>query len=150
MVMIEDLRGVFRKIRARLRPGERSALDAEVLARDALQRLDVYQGENVIGKAAAFLAPSKPDLSIKACRPQPTRSEKLTGPLQAANDRERLERLNACLARLDPKTRAIFLSYRMQGLSYQQIADQHGTSQDKVAQLVTMATLQLTSWMEDW
>lgn len=64
--------------------------------------------------------------------------------------RERMARLSQCLGRLNEKTRDIFLSYRVDGQTYQQIAQQRGLNISTVEKHVAKATLQLTTWMEGW
>ena len=64
--------------------------------------------------------------------------------------RERIARLSVCLGRLSEKTRDIFLSHRVDGQSYQQIARRHQLSISTVEKHVAKATLQVTSWMEGW
>lgn len=64
--------------------------------------------------------------------------------------RERLQRLSVCLGRLNDKTRAIFLAHRVDGMSYQQIAREHGLSVSSVEKHIAKATMLVTSWMEGW
>ena len=64
--------------------------------------------------------------------------------------RERVARLSVCLERLSEKTRDIFLSHRVDGMSYQQIAQRHQLSTSTVEKHIAKATLQVTSWMEGW
>jgi RNA polymerase sigma-70 factor (ECF subfamily) len=64
--------------------------------------------------------------------------------------RERVARLSVCLGRLSDKTREIFLSHRIDGLSYQEIARERRLSISTVEKHVAKATLQLTRWMEGW
>ena len=64
--------------------------------------------------------------------------------------KERTARLSERLGRLSDKTRDIFLAHRIDGLTYQQIAQQHGLSISTVEKHISKATLQLTNWMEGW
>ena len=64
--------------------------------------------------------------------------------------RERLAHLSVCLGRLNEKTRTIFLSHRLDGSTYEEIAQRHGLSISTVHMHVAKATLQLTTWMEGW
>jgi len=54
----------------------------------------------------------------------------LAGPdlVAALEARDKLNRLQTALMRLKPKTRAIFLAHRLDGLSYKQIAERSGLS----------------------
>jgi RNA polymerase sigma-70 factor (ECF subfamily) len=49
-------------------------------------------------------------------------------PIATLEARDQLERLQASLARLSPKTRSIFLAHRIDGMSYKDIANQTGLS----------------------
>jgi len=64
--------------------------------------------------------------------------------------KERMARLSICLRRLSPKTRDIVLSYRLEGLTYQEIAARHGLSVSTVEKHVARAMVQLAAWMADW
>jgi RNA polymerase sigma factor (sigma-70 family) len=64
--------------------------------------------------------------------------------------RERVARLSVCLGRLSEKTRDIFLAQRIDGMSYQQIAQRHRLSISTVEKHVAKATMQVTGWMEGW
>ena len=64
--------------------------------------------------------------------------------------RERVARLGVCLGRLSEKTRYIFLAHRVDGMSYQQIAQRHQLSISTVEKHVAKATMQVTGWMEGW
>lgn len=64
--------------------------------------------------------------------------------------KERMARMSQCLARLNEKTRDILLSHRIDGLTYQQIAQQHSLSISTVEKHIAKATLQLTTWMDGW
>jgi len=63
---------------------------------------------------------------------------------------ERLDRLTECVARLDDKTRAIFLACRLEGLSYQEIGRRHQVSTRRVEKHIAKALLLITTWMEGW
>jgi len=64
--------------------------------------------------------------------------------------KERMARLSICLRRLSPKTRDIFLSSRLEDLTYQEIAARHGLSVSTVGKHVARAMVQLAAWMNDW
>ncbi len=64
--------------------------------------------------------------------------------------RERVARLSVCLGRLSDKTREIFLAHRVDGMSYQQIAQRHQLSTSTVEKHIAKATLQVSTWMEGW
>src|SRR3546814_2783005 len=58
------------------------------------------------------------------------------GALEA---RDQLERLQASLARLSPKSRLVFLAHRRDGLSYKEIARQEGLSEKGVQNRMSKA-----------
>ncbi len=60
----------------------------------------------------------------------PTDEVPLAGhdPIAALEARDKIERLQASLARLSPKTRSIFLAHRRDGMTYKDIANQTGLS----------------------
>lgn len=64
--------------------------------------------------------------------------------------RERMARLAVGIGRLGDKTREIFLAYRVEELSYREIAQRHGLTISTVEKHIAKATLQLTTWMEGW
>lgn len=60
----------------------------------------------------------------------PTDEVPLVGhdPIATLEARDQLERLEASLARLSPKTRSIFVAHSRDGMSYKDIANQTGLS----------------------
>jgi RNA polymerase sigma-70 factor (ECF subfamily) len=114
-----------------------------------------------VERPEAFLMRAALNLSIDAHRAQVTRGEQVLledvvlvdaspGVEAVLLARERMARLGVCLGRLNPRTRAIFLAHRIDGMSYPQIAYQHGLSVSAVEKHVAKAVLQLTTWMEGW
>lgn len=59
--------------------------------------------------------------------------------LAALEARDQLERLQASLARLSPKSRSVFLAHRRDGLSYKEIARQEGLSEKGVQNRMSKA-----------
>jgi RNA polymerase sigma factor (sigma-70 family) len=120
-----------------------------------------YERDQVVEQPEAFLMRTALNLSIDAHRTRIGHGEEVELEevvlLDLSPDteavilaRERMARLGECLGRLSDKTRDIFLAHRIDGLTYQQIAQQHGLSISTVEKHVAKATLQLTTWMEDW
>lgn len=64
-------------------------------------------------------------------------------PVAALEARDLLERLDMCVAKLKPKTRAIFLAHRVEGLSYRQIADRTGLTVKGVEKQMSKALAEL-------
>lgn len=159
--MLKNLPPVFFRIRAALMRSGRSSHDADDLVQEAWVRLTFYEGEQVVAKPEAFMMRTALNLSIDTHRSSVCHGEQLmvdevvlldTAPGTEAIvlARERMARLSLGLGRLTDKTRDIFLAHRIDGLTYQEIAQNHGLSISTVEKHVAKATLQLTSWMEGW
>jgi RNA polymerase sigma-70 factor (ECF subfamily) len=156
-----DWQSVFSRVRAALMRRGRSEQDADDLVQEAWLRLACYESDEPVAKPEAFLMRTALNLSIDAYRTQLTHGEEvlaedvvLLDPAPATEAivlaRERLARLSDCVTRLSPKTREIFLAYRVDGLTYQQIAELHGVGTSTIEKHVARATLKLTIWMEGW
>jgi RNA polymerase sigma factor (sigma-70 family) len=159
--MINNLLPVFARIRAALMRRGRSAHDADDLVQEAWVRLTCYERDQVVDKPEAFLMRTALNLSIDAHRTRVCHGEEVLledvvlldvapGTEAIVLARERMARLSQCLGRLNDKTREIFLSYRVDGLTYREIAQHHGLSISTVEKHIAKATLQLTTWMEGW
>jgi RNA polymerase sigma-70 factor (ECF subfamily) len=159
--VIKDWLPVFSRVRAALMRRGRSEQDAEDFVQEAWVRLACYEREQPVEQPEAFLMRAALNLSIDAHRSRVSRGEEvlvedvvLIDATPAAEDvllvRERMARLSVCLSRLNEKTREIFLSHRVDGLTYQEIARRHGLSTSTVEKHIAKATLQLTTWMEGW
>ncbi|OYY70560.1 RNA polymerase sigma factor [Sphingomonas sp. 28-63-12] len=59
--------------------------------------------------------------------------------IAALEARDQLERLQASLARLSPKSRLVFLAHRRDGISYKEIARQEGLSEKGVEKRMSKA-----------
>ena len=149
---------VFSKVRSALMRRGRSSHDAEDLVQEAWVRLACYEREHEIHEPEAFLMRTALNLSIDAHRLQSSHGEEvlvedivLLDLSPTAEDlllaKERMERLSYWLTRLTPKTRDIFLSHRIDGLTYREIAQRQGLSISAVEGHVAKATMQLASWM---
>jgi len=124
-------------------------------------RMACYERDQVVEQPEAFLMRTALNLSIDAHRTRNGHGEEVDleevvlldlspGTEAVILARERMARLSECLGRLSGKTRDILLAYRIDGLTYQQIAQQHGLSISTVEKHIAKATLQLTTWMEGW
>lgn len=60
-------------------------------------------------------------------------------PIAALEARDQLERVQATLARLSPKTRSVFLAHRRDGISYKDIANREGLSEKAVERRMSKA-----------
>jgi RNA polymerase sigma-70 factor (ECF subfamily) len=159
--MINDWTSVFSRVKAALRRRGRTEQDAEDLVQEAFVRLAIYEREQAVEKPEAFLMKTALNLSIDAHRARKSRGEEvllddvvLMDTAPRAEDvllsRERLERLSECVARMNDRTRTIFLAHRLDGLSYQEIGRLHGLSVSGVEKHVAKAVLLITGWMEGW
>jgi RNA polymerase sigma factor (sigma-70 family) len=159
--MIKDWTGVFSRVKAALRRRGRSEQDAEDLVQEAFVRLHCYELEQAIEKPEAFLMKTALNLSIDAHRTRASHGEEVMlddvvivdtapGTEDVLLSRERLRRLSECVARMNDKTRTIFLAHRLDGMSYREIGKLHGLSISSVEKHVAKAVLLITGWMEGW
>ncbi|MBX3621272.1 MAG: RNA polymerase sigma factor [Rhizobacter sp.] len=159
--MISNWRSAFSRVRAALMRRGRSEHDADDLVQEAWVRLACYEREQEVVEPEAFLMRAALNLSLDAHRTARNHGEQLlvdelllidTSPGTEAIvlARERMVRLSECLAQLHPRTRAIFLAHRVEGLRYQDIARLHGLSVSAVEKHIAKATLLITSGMEGW
>ncbi|MBZ8139699.1 RNA polymerase subunit sigma-24 [Rubrivivax gelatinosus] len=159
--MVKNWQGVISRVRSALMRRGRTEHDADDLVQEAWVRLECYRREQAVDEPEAFLMRVALNLSIDAHRSRLARGEEValddvvlvdrTPSAEAVLlSRERVARLGVCLGRLNDKTRVIFLANRVDGLSYQQIATQHGLSVSAVEKHIAKATLLLTAWMEGW
>ena len=159
--LAEHWEAISSRIKAALMRRGRTEHDADDLLQEAWVRLAQYQATHSIEKPEAFLMRAALNLSIDMHRSTQSRGEEVLVDDVVLLDvtpsaettllaRERVARLSSCLARLNDKTREIFLAHRIDGLSYQEIARQRQLSVSAVEKHVAKALLLLTSWMEGW
>ena len=159
--MTTNWQATFSRVRAALMRRGRSVHDADDLVQEAWVRLACYERDQVVAKPEAFLMRTALNLSIDMHRMRVNHGEEVlldevvlidAAPTAEAVvlARERVARLSVFLGRLSEKTRDIFLAHRIDGMSYQQIAQRHQLSISTVEKHVAKATMQVTSWMEGW
>jgi RNA polymerase sigma factor (sigma-70 family) len=159
--IIKDWRDALSRVRAALMRRGRSGHDADDLVQEAWVRMACYERDHVVEQPDAFLMRTALNLSIDVHRTRTGHGEEVDLDevvlLDLSPDteavvlaKERMARLSECLGRLSDKTRDIFLAHRIDGLTYQQIAQQHGLSISTVEKHIAKATLQLSTWMEGW
>jgi len=152
---------VFARVRSALMRRGRTSHEAEDILQESWIKMACYEREHPVKEPAAFLMRTALNLSIDAHRMTVSHGEEvavedvvLIDVAPSIDDvvlaRERMARLTIGLRRLSPKTRDIFLSYRLEGLTYQEIAARHGLSVSSVEKHVARAMLQLAAWMADW
>lgn len=156
-----NLKTAFANIKAALMRRGRSAHDADDLLQEAWVRMACYERDTPVEQPEAFLMRAALNLSIDAHRMRQSHGEEVLledvvlvdtapGVEAALLAKERVQRLGVCLARLNVKTRDIFLAHRLDGQSYTEIARHHGISVNTVERHVAKAALQVTCWMEGW
>ena len=159
--MAPKWQSVFSLVRAVLMRRGCSGHDADDLVQEAWVRLACYEREQAVAKPEAFLMRTALNLSIDTYRARVNHGEEVLleevvlidtapGAEAVVLARERLARLSVCLSRLTEKNRDIFLSHRVDGMTYQEIAQRHGLTISTVEKHIAKATLQVTIWMEGW
>lgn len=159
--LVKNWRETLSRVRGALMRRGRSAHDADDLMQEAWVRLACYENGHAVERPEAFLMRAALNLSIDSHRAQMTRGDEVLAddvvlihiaPTAEAVllAKERLARLSVGISRLSETTRTIFLSHRIDGLPYGEIARSHGVSISTVQKYVAKATLQLTTWMEGW
>jgi RNA polymerase sigma-70 factor (ECF subfamily) len=159
--MATDWQAALSRVRSALMRRGRTIHDADDLVQEAWVRLACYEREQPVDQPEAFLMRTALNLSIDTHRARVTRGEEVlldevvlveTSPGVEATllGRERIARMSVCLGRLSEKTRVIFLSHRVDGMTYREIGQRHELSISTVEKHVAKATLQVTSWMEGW
>ena len=157
--LIENWAAVFSRVRAALMRRGRSSHDAEDLVQEAWIRLTSYERDHVVDQPEAFLMRTALNLSIDAHRLRVSHGEEVLVDDVVLIDlaptaeavllaKERKERLGFWLSRLSPKTRDIFISHRLEGMSYREIAQRHGLSISAIEGHIAKATMQLAIWMD--
>jgi RNA polymerase sigma-70 factor (ECF subfamily) len=152
---------VFSRVKAALMKRGRSEHDADDLVQEAWVRLACYERDNTVEQPEAFLMRAAINLSIDAHRLSAKRGEQVMledlvhfdgspGVEDVLLGRERLARLSECISLLDDQTRKILLAHRIDGLTYQEIARQHGIGITSVHRSIAKALLQIAERMEGW
>ena len=149
------------RIRAALMRRGRTVHDADDLVQEAWVRLACYERVKTVEKPEAFLMRTALNLSIDTHRMRVSHGEEVLLDEVVLIDatptaeaivlaRERIARLSVCLGRLNEKTRDIFLSHRVEGQGYLEIAQRHRLSVSAVEKHIAKAAMQVTTWMEGW
>jgi RNA polymerase sigma factor (sigma-70 family) len=156
-----NLKATLASIRAALRRRGATAQDADDLVQEAWIRLASYMSDTPVERPEAFMMRAALNLAIDAHRMRVAHGEEVLVEdvvlLDTAPDaeaallaKEQVRRLSEGVNRLPDKTRSIFLSHRLDGLPYSEIARLHGLSITTVHSHVAKAALQLTRWMNGW
>lgn len=158
--MIKDWQATLEVMRVMLLRRGRSAEDADDFMQEAWLRYEVYQRRKQVLSPGAFMMRTALNLAVSADRSRAAHGEEVAVEELALLDssdieatvlaRERLARVDACLARLGSKTRAIFLDIRVGGMTFSEAAEVHGISVSGVEKHVTQAAVRISRWMEGW
>jgi RNA polymerase sigma factor (sigma-70 family) len=157
--MANEWRMSFTRLTAALRRRGSTDVEAEDIAQEAWLRLDAYRRVRTVEAPEAFLMRTALNLAIDAHRVAQRRGETVALEEAVLVDcspsaeevllaRERVARLSACLLRLTPRTRGIFLAHRLEGKTYAQIAQEYGITVSGVERHIAKAIRQVTSGME--
>ncbi|MCU7373130.1 RNA polymerase sigma factor [Paucibacter sp. O1-1] len=153
---------IFAKIRTTLMRRGRSSDEADDLVQEAWVRLACYEREReAVADPEPFMMRIALNLSIDAHRMQAHHGEEVLAEEVVLADtapsveavvlgRERMDRMNVCLGRMNDKTRDIFLAHRIEGLTYQEIAQHHGLSLSTIEKYIARATLLVATGMDGW
>ena len=156
-------RAGWRELVRRIARRTRRPDSAEDYLQAAFVRLEAYRGEAAVQNPDALLVRIATNVAIDDQRRERVRAvdarsaldlEQIAS-LQPLQDevmvmRQRLDRVAAGLAKLNPRTREIFLMHRQEGLKYREIAARLGISVSAVEKHIASAALFLTEWTEGW
>ena len=159
--IVKNWHAIYSRVRSALMRRGRTHHEAEDLMQEAWIKMASYEREHAVERPEALLMRIALNLSVDAYRMSVSHGEEvavedvvLIDIAPSIDDvvlgKERMARLSMCLRRLSPKTRDIVLSYRLEGLTYQEIAARHGLSVSTVEKHVARAMVQLAAWMADW
>jgi len=166
MATVKDWRAVLARVKAALMHRGCTRDDAEDLAQEAYLKLICYELEHAVDRPDAFLMRTALNLAIDAYRVQRNRGELVlledltieelarADPAPTAEARlfakERLLRVAEGLMDVSVKTRVIYLAHRLDGMTYQEIAEVQGLSVSAVEKHVAKATMAVMQWTEGW
>ena len=159
--IVKNWHAIYSRVRSALMRRGRTPHEAEDLVQEAWIKMASYEPEHPVKQPEAFLMRTALNLSVDAYRMSVSHGEEVAFDEVVLIDiapsiddvvlaKERMARLSMCLRRLSPKTRDIVLSYRLEGLTYQEIAARHDLSVSTVEKHVARAMVQLAAWMADW
>jgi RNA polymerase sigma factor (sigma-70 family) len=156
-----DWRKVFSETKAMLLRHGRSAHDADDLMQDAYLRLRRFSQDNRVENPKALFMKTALNLSIDAHRSRASRGDEvspddvdLIDPQPSVEagvlGRECVQRMDVCLGRLPERTRQMVMEYHVRGLSFEEIARNHGLNSSTVHHQVSTAMFKIAGWMHGW
>ena len=137
--------------------------DPEELLNTAYLRLQRYQSGRVVKDPVGFLVRTAQNIAVDEYRHDQISARYLSDMQQSGRDlddsplqdevfasRERFERVKQGLAQLSPRTREIFLMYRLNDMKCREISAKTGLSESSVEKHIAKAMYFLTKWSEGW
>ena len=141
----------------------RGDVDPEELLNIAFLRLERYSAGHVVENPKAFLVRTAKNALIDSYRHEQISARYVADSRQNSQDRDesplqdevcaaraRLDRVKQGLDQLQPRTREIFLMYRLEDLKCREIAGRLGISESAVEKHIAKAMFFLTKWSEGW
>lgn len=152
---------LFSRAKSALMRRGSSEQDADDFVQEAFVRMTCFARDHHVENPEAYLMKTAINLAYDAHRISERRGDEvvledavIVDPSPGVEDellnRERMERMSACLARLSDRTRDMFIAHRMHGMSYVEIARKYGLSVSTVHHHISKALLQITGWMHGW
>lgn len=136
--------------------------DAEDIVQEAFARLDAYTRTHEIKSEEAFLINAAVNISRDQARRRrnapfsdsAVQIDLVADSAPPADEvlraQERLRRLTAGMAQLNPRAHRCLIAKRLEGRTYAQIAEQEGISVSAAEKAVARAIVFLTKWMDGW
>jgi RNA polymerase sigma-70 factor (ECF subfamily) len=141
----------------------RGDIDPEELLNIAFLRLERYSAGHTVKNPKAFLVQTAKNALIDNYRHEQISARYAEDMIQNAQDRDesplqdevfaaraRLDRVKRGLDQLPPRTKEIFLMYRLEELKCREIACRLGISESAVEKHIAKAMFFLTKWSEGW
>jgi RNA polymerase sigma factor (sigma-70 family) len=141
----------------------RGDIDPEELLSIAFLRLERYSADRTVKNPKAFLVQTAKNVLIDNYRHEQISARYAADSLQNGRDqdeaplqdevfasRARLDRVKRGLEQLPPRTKEIFLMYRLDELKCREIARRIGISESAVEKHIAKAMFFLNKWSEGW
>jgi RNA polymerase sigma-70 factor (ECF subfamily) len=141
----------------------RGDIDPEELLSIAFLRLERYSANHIVEDPKAFMVQTAKNALIDNYRHEQISARYVEDVLQTGQERDesplqdevfasraRLGRVKQGLEQLPPRTREIFLMYRLEELKCREIACRIGISESAVEKHIAKAMFFLTKWSEGW
>ena len=154
-------KSILSRVTALLVRRGRSVHDAEDIAQDALLKYVGYEKKDSVREPEAFITHIAQNLSRDAYRASKRHGIQelveeihLIDPSPPLEDvifnRELVDIVSKCLAKMDPTTCRIFLAHRLYGMNYADIARECELSISAVEKRIAKAAFLLTTDVEGW